>query len=624
MKKKVKTPVVPEPVASIPLHKDLFSDRRIHLLILVTVSLALYFNSIFSGYVLDDMIVITHNSFTQKGFAGIKDLLFHDSFLGFTGMENQLAGGRYRPLSMVTFAMEYGLFGLRPHITHFINVLLYAALIGLLYRFLDRFVFKQKPFISFLVALLFAIHPIHTEVVANIKSRDELMCMIFLLLSMELLFRHVLEKKNPLQLAGSLFMFFLSLLSKENGLVYIAVVPLLLYYFNGVKPGKALRWGIPFFLVIVAYFLIRVKLTGFNMVQNMEVLNAPFLYADKSRAFATKVAVLGKYLIMLVFPYNMSYDYSYNQIKYISLSDARFILSFLVNAGLLVYAFLTFGKRSLISFSILFYFISMALVTNFVFDVGTPFADRFLFQPSLALALILGSYLGNYFYTAKKEEVLQRKKMILVIMAGVLLLAGGKTIARNADWESEATLFLEDVKTCPNSAKTNNNCGVSLINLSSTETNETRKKQLLDEAVEKLKKSVAIHPKYVDAYLNLGVAYSRLNDLPNTEAAWVRARDLSPNHPKLRESLMVLGDLYAMQGFNYNKNKNYQEAVKSYTKAVEFKGRNEAEALYNLGGNYLMLGDVQKAKELWLKVLEINPNHPEAKKWLGEISKSSK
>ncbi|MFA5783185.1 MAG: hypothetical protein WC868_13035, partial [Bacteroidales bacterium] len=89
--------------------------------------LLLYANSLFNQYALDDRLMITENQFTKKGFNGIGDILSTDSFVGFFGKQkNLVAGGRYRPLSHITFAIEYALFGFNPFIGHLINILLYA------------------------------------------------------------------------------------------------------------------------------------------------------------------------------------------------------------------------------------------------------------------------------------------------------------------------------------------------------------------------------------------------------------------------------------------------------------------------------------------------------------------
>jgi tetratricopeptide (TPR) repeat protein len=597
---------------------DFIYNKQFQMIALLLITFGLYCNTISAGYVLDDLIVITQNSFTHKGFAGIKDILFKDSFVGFTGMENQLAGGRYRPLSIITFAIEQGVFGGNAQISHFINVMMYCGLVAFLYAFLNRFVFKDSPLKAFIAALLFAIHPIHTEVVANIKSRDELMSLLFLLGAMWLTLSHSLEKRSLPKLLVGLFLFFLSLLSKENGLVYFVVVPMLLYYFHKKSIKDAAFSGLPYFVVIVIYFVFRIKLTGFKMLSNGEILNAPFLYATAAQSFATKVFVMGKYLVMMIWPYPMSYDYSYNQIKYVNLSDVKFLLSFLANVGLLIYAIGKIKGRHILSFCILFYFACMALVTNFVFEVGTAEADRFLFQPSLAFVIAAGFYVVEY-VNSNKQKIAVRLNTVKIGLATVLVIYGFITVARNADWKTEDTLFLKDVETSTNSAKTHSNCGVSLINLSEKAEGQ-KKTEMLNQAVAHLQKSVAIHPTYVDAWLNLGVAYSRLNDLTNTEATWLKAKEISPAHPKLPDSFNVLSVLYFNEGFNYNKQQQFAKAVISYQKAIQYNYKDSAEAWYNVGGNLLMSGHLPEARQAWMKTLQIKPNHTEAKKWLEKIA----
>ena len=154
--------------------------------IFIIISLALYFKCISFGYVLDDKIVITDNSYTKKGFEGIWDHLSSESFEGYFGeQKNLLQGGRYRPLSLITFAIEYELWGLNPALSHLINILFYAFC-GFMAFITLRRLFGEKTFskkvlfaLSFISALLFIVHPIHTEAVANIKGRDELMAFFF-------------------------------------------------------------------------------------------------------------------------------------------------------------------------------------------------------------------------------------------------------------------------------------------------------------------------------------------------------------------------------------------------------------------------------------------------------------
>ncbi|MCC7504375.1 MAG: hypothetical protein IT259_03695 [Saprospiraceae bacterium] len=160
-------------------------------LLLLVLSFALYGQAIRMGYVLDDEAVIWNNAYVQKGFAGLRDIFAYDSFMGYFQDKQKLfllEGGRYRPLSLATFAVEVALFG-KPgpelaHVSHFVNILLYGLTGILLYRILlGLFPLADKKRwwfgAAFLGAALFILHPLHVEAVANIKGRDEILALLF-------------------------------------------------------------------------------------------------------------------------------------------------------------------------------------------------------------------------------------------------------------------------------------------------------------------------------------------------------------------------------------------------------------------------------------------------------------
>ena len=152
--------------------------------IIPILAFALYWMSLSYGYVLDDQIVITDNQFTKKGVDGIWDILSTESFSGyFGGQKDLVAGARYRPLSIVTFAIEQSVFGNNPFIRHFINILLYGLCGLLIFRIFSVLVPEKENRIwllgiPFLATTLYIFHPVHSEVVANINGRDEIMTAI--------------------------------------------------------------------------------------------------------------------------------------------------------------------------------------------------------------------------------------------------------------------------------------------------------------------------------------------------------------------------------------------------------------------------------------------------------------
>jgi protein O-mannosyl-transferase len=148
--------------------------------ILLIISFLLYAKSLSFGYVLDDLMVIEKNAYTQKGFGGLSKIFSEDSFTGYFGTQAKLLeGGRYRPLSLATFAAEIGMFGPnKPFWGHFFNIICYWLTALLLYMVLERLVPTregQKWYMSvgMWASVLFLLHPLHSEAVANIKGRDE-------------------------------------------------------------------------------------------------------------------------------------------------------------------------------------------------------------------------------------------------------------------------------------------------------------------------------------------------------------------------------------------------------------------------------------------------------------------
>ena len=156
----------------------------------------LYSNTITHDYTQDDAIVIYDNMFTQDGVSGISGLLSNDTFYGFfkkDGKANLVAGGRYRPLTPIMFAIEHQIFGNNSTIGHLLNILWYAFLCMMIYKLLVLMlnpIFENKKgfyIFALMAACLFAAHPLHTEVVANIKGRDEIMSMLGAVLALSLI-----------------------------------------------------------------------------------------------------------------------------------------------------------------------------------------------------------------------------------------------------------------------------------------------------------------------------------------------------------------------------------------------------------------------------------------------------
>ncbi|HTB31199.1 MAG TPA: glycosyltransferase family 39 protein, partial [Bacteroidia bacterium] len=307
VKKQVKTVPAAKPTLFFSL------PYKTKCIILCCVCFLFYANSIPNKYALDDNITIIRNAYVQMGLSGIPKIMANDSYASYyTNMggdpTQQLSGGRFRPLSEIIFAIEQQLFGdsdMLPYFRHFINILAYMACVIAIFYFLERFLFKKIPWggdMAFVAAFLFAIHPLHTEVVANIKSLDEILSILFIMLTFICSLKY-LQSKQTKQLVFAAGSFLLALLAKEYAVTLIFFIPFLFYLLEDKMPVPAFMATIPYLGVMVVYLLLRYNAVGFHSPPpSQDILANPYIYATHLQKVATEWFVLGKYLGLLLFP----------------------------------------------------------------------------------------------------------------------------------------------------------------------------------------------------------------------------------------------------------------------------------------------------------------------------------
>jgi len=570
------------------------------LIILIIIAIGLNINTLFNEYTIDDGVMMTENTLVQKGIKGIPKILTSELMSGFSRTETVLSELRYRPFSLVVFALEYQFFGANPMISHLINILFFTLLIALLYKLLQTYVFRERDKnLAFITCLIFAVHPIHTEVIASVKSRDELITFLLLLVSLMTFFKHI-EKKRVWLLFISLFCFFLALLTRESAVTFIGVVPLMIYFFFNQSLKNSISFCLPFFIVFLGYMALRFSIIGFQKPVAITVLNSPFLYATTSQAFATKVFILIKYLCLLVFPYPLSWDYGFNQIPYIEVFSIQFISSLLMLLGLISYAIYAFKKKSIYSFSILYFMITISLVANFVVDIGTPLSERLLFQPSLAFCIVVAAV---YIKIEKRSKVL-----IKIFFVAILLLFSLKTYLRNAEWKSNETLIFADVNSVPNSIRANQYATDIAIFKANAETNLELKNEYFKKAVFYGQRALKIYPDNLIVVMDLGSAYYGIHDYFNAADLWIRGYKMMPDNAELKKWIDILSNILYKQGNAFFEQGNTDAAIKCYLKSVELTPNN-VEAWYNLGGNYFLNKDTTNATKAWNEVKKLDPSH---------------
>lgn len=545
--------------------------------IVAVLAISLYWNTFRHEYALDDTIVIVNNEFVHKGVAGIPDILTKDAYYSYyaqLGATNQVVGGRYRPLSIVTFAIEQQLFGPlwkngidsvllngigyvkefpyerkfidNMHTRHVVNVLFYAlAGIALLW-FLRSVVFRENYLAAFIAAIIFIVHPLHTEVVDNVKSRDEIMSLLFICLTFVAAFRY-LEQKKILWLLSAIAAYFLAFLSKEYAITLVVLLPLAFCLFGKRTIGQSLKETLPYFIVVVIYGLIRWNMLGpRSELADNDIQVNPYALATPIEKLASEIATSLNYLKLLIFPHPLSSDYSFNQIPYRDFGSALVWLSIVVHIGLVIAGIYLFKKRHVLSFAIAFYLLNLLLVNNLLFDIGATMGERLIFHSSVGFAVAVAYLLHE---GLRKIETVQLRNVMLTGSMVVLVgLFGFTTIQRNPDWKNDETLFFHDVNVSPNSFLVNVNVGVMLINRSDYEKDPKVKRENLERGVKLLTRAMGMVDNYVLGYLNRSIAYLKLEDPDNMMLDLERINVLYPKHPKLPEMYYHAGILCMDKG----------------------------------------------------------------------------
>ncbi|NND33774.1 MAG: tetratricopeptide repeat protein, partial [Saprospiraceae bacterium] len=579
------------------------------------IALVLYANTLGHDFTQDDAIVIYDNIYVTKGVEGLSDIFTKDSFSGFFGGENKsglVSGGRYRPMTLAVFAVLYEFAGANPSIYHFVNIGAYATLCLLIFvtlKEINRFWPEQDTLVfAFLSSLIFVVHPVHTEVVANVKGLDEIFSLFFSILTLLCAVRYV-RSTGIWWLLLSVISFFVALLSKENAVVFVLLVPVVLYYFTKSKYRKQayISSGM-LVLSFGVYWIIRSQIIGSSfgdppteMMNNpfMKVVDGQYYPFSLEEKWASITFGMGKYIQLLFFPHPLTHDYYPRHFEVLNFKNLGVIAAAIMNITLVLIAILGIRRKSFISFCIFFFYATIALMANIFFPIGTHLSERFLFTPSLALSMTLAFGL---IHQCKSNGV---KMRMLALLGGIVFLGSVKTVTRNTVWKNDFTLFTTDVQTSKRSAKVRNAAGGALITAALEPDNADRKESMMEEAVLHLNEAVKIHPRYKEAYLLLGNAHSYLKEFDNSIRSYEMALSINPYYETAESNLMiVLREGAKLQG---GQNRNYIKAIQYLERALELSP-NDFEATALLGTAYGSAGDHRNAIKYFTKAISINPD----------------
>jgi len=482
-----------------------------------------------SEYIQDDHLAVESNRIVQRG--DLAEIFSSTYWEGASGEDDSL----YRPVTIASFALERKLIGEPSALfSQIVNVLLHLCCSLMLYLLVRRL--GANRFSCIATLLLFAIHPIHVEAIANIVGRAEILAAFFSLAALWLM-THAGEWRlrdsisSPASAVARLAAWaaaaslFLALGSKEVALATPLLLLALEVLFRPRAPGSRTAWFIdrgaalaPSVLAALAYIILRVRaLEHLFALQPAHPADNPLVLMAGVERAATALGLLARYAGLLFYPVRLSADYSGPVIP-----AEPVLLAWLPLVGTLIIlgalALLISGSRApLGAFAALAFFLPYLVVGNLLFDVGTIFAERLMYMPSAGFCLMMGLLLGLYARAPDRgPELFSRRLSVLALL---LLLAGLSVAAwaRCLDWRNDETLFTAALRVQPDSPRAHFIVG---------KLHGDRGEQ--EQALAQLDSTLQLYPEHVSALVEKGVLLGRGGQLHSAVQLFEEALRINP------------------------------------------------------------------------------------------------
>jgi len=603
-KKKAKNqalPAKPPRQIVVPVSQDKL--RKQLGLFIVIFSFALYAQSIFFDYAYDDLTVIQGNNLVKGGVKSIPDLISSDYWYGFTGVKK---GPIYRPISLIMFATEWTLFPDNPMPNHIINVLLFSLTCFLLFVLLCRLL-KENLLFPFICVLLYTAHPIHTEVVNNIKSRDEILCFLFSVTALLFYLDYYSRKRILSYLVGALF-FFLAILSKETAIGFLVIIPLSLFVFKETNFRRLIYCTLSLLVIALGYLAIRQLLISSHrpLGEGIELMDNTLVSASNYfKVLATAIYILLKYVGLLLFPHPLSNDYSYNQVALKSFGDPIVLFASLFFIAITTFSIIMIRKKNLYAYGILFFLVTIFPVSNIAFLFGSTMAERFLYMPSFGFCIVLTLLLLQITKAIKKTPIsnsfngfYRKFQLPLIIVASISVLYSVKTLIRSRDWRNNLLLFKSASEASSGSARAHYGYAAALFSSAlAKEGDEHEIAENYDLSKKEYQTALSIYPQYSDAYTGLGLFYKNIGDFKNAVDNFERAANTT-RQPKL--------SLYKDLGYSYLKNAQFEKSIAALDSALMIDPGN-VNVLNFKGSALYGLQKYSEALAVYMKATQINP-----------------
>ena len=556
-------------------------------LLIFFATLIVYSNSLGGEFAWDDEYFVVKNS-RIRTLDGIASFFTNPSTAAFGGLAKDI----YRPITVLSYALNYRFSGLDAFGYHLINVLIHSFNAILLFLLL-YYLFNDLS-IAFFASLLFACHPVQTEVVSWISGRSSILALFFYLIS---LICYVKRYR-----IFSIFAFALALFSKEMAVTLPLVLILYDIHFGEKTKWKNKAFGyLPYFILTALFIIARSVLLN-------KVSQTGWWGGSPYHTFLTMSKVMVSYLKILAAPIKLCAFYSIRPSQSITAAGVAPSVGILI----LIFGALPFIYRRSkeLSFAVLWFFVTILPVSNIV-PLKALMAERFLYIPSIGLILAAVLIIKR----------LSKKTVVAALVASTLVAAYSlRTIARNEDWKDAVHISESIVKIDPM-----NSWGLTSLGSAQMEKGD------YENALRSLKKAVAVSPDYSSARNALGFYYLERGSYADAAGEFEAGIKLDPDDAEMPNSLGIayanlkkyedaekqfkaalekspaFVTAYLNLGALYETKKEYEKALAEYNKVLsKTKTRSEsAFAHIRIGDVYKKTGQTERAKEFYRKVVKV-------------------
>lgn len=547
-------------------------------IVVFLLAAAVYANTLTNELVFDDLLFL-ENQPAVRNAADVR-AIWLGRFWGEIWPHNVI----YRPLTVWSMAVNHalnrsiGLDGIHVVSYHLVNLLLHAGVsVACLHLFKRMGVPKRGALAG---ALLFAVHPIHTEAVAAITGRGELLAALFGLCGL-ILHR---DSRSPILTTTC---FLAALCSKESAIAFPAVA--VCWDVLADDRFSRERW--------LRYAGYAAAVTGWLAIRSHVIagietppMTLPLSEYPAPVRVLTAMHVQFRYLLLQVLPVGLSSDYSHNQIPTVRSIVDFHVLGYAASVASATWAAWKWRVCTAVPLAVVAYGLLFFPASNLLIPIGTVMGERLAYAPSVFFCAIF----GLLFHRAFRAAPLMVAGVAIVLAAFAWL-----TAARNATWADAGTFHATQLASAPNSASANYGAGRALHEAGDT-----------TAAVQLYRRALEIRPAYPDAWNNLGVAVRDLGDSESALGMFDRALALEPAHARA----------------HYNRGQTLEslgrgaEAEEAYRAAIEIEPA-YPEALNNLAVILAGHGRLVEAARYWERALEADPGYQIARTNLDRLNR---